>query len=216
MTGNAQINAEFPFCFGSLQITRTTSARSGCLLLDSSSLRCLYLLSCSAGQPPALKSSLLVRTLSALLLVVQYAYIYHQKDMLEDQKRTSAYFNACIQACARTRVARLPSCSPLKSPHHTSPIPLSWLQNRRQFAGKVVLDVGTGSGILAIFAAKAGKCTRCWCCALAELLASAPPSRELSAGSGPLEQVRARCMRWRRRRWRRMPSGWWRHRGWRG
>jgi protein arginine N-methyltransferase 1 len=45
--------------------------------------------------------------------------------MLEDHKRTGAYYNACIQ-------------------------------NRAQFAGKVVLDVGTGSGILAIFAAKAG------------------------------------------------------------
>ncbi|GAB4816191.1 hypothetical protein N2152v2_003237 [Parachlorella kessleri] len=48
-----------------------------------------------------------------------------KRDMLEDHKRTGAYYNAC-------------------------------LQNRRQFAGKVVLDVGTGSGILAIFAAKAG------------------------------------------------------------
>ncbi|PRW56855.1 arginine N-methyltransferase [Chlorella sorokiniana] len=54
-----------------------------------------------------------------------YAYLYHQKDMLEDHKRTGAYYNACMQ-------------------------------NRAQFAGKVVLDVGTGSGILAIFAAKAG------------------------------------------------------------
>ena len=48
-----------------------------------------------------------------------------QKDMLEDHKRTGAYFQAVMQ-------------------------------NRRQFAGKVVLDVGTGSGILAIFAARAG------------------------------------------------------------
>lgn len=49
--------------------------------------------------------------------------------MLEDHKRTGAYYNACMQ-------------------------------NRAQFAGKVVLDVGTGSGILAIFAAKAGGCCR--------------------------------------------------------
>jgi protein arginine N-methyltransferase 1 len=45
--------------------------------------------------------------------------------MLEDHKRTGAYYQACMQ-------------------------------NRSQFANKVVLDVGTGSGILAIFAAKAG------------------------------------------------------------
>jgi type I protein arginine methyltransferase len=54
-----------------------------------------------------------------------YAYLYHQKEMMEDYKRTGAYYQACTL-------------------------------NRAQFSGKVVLDVGTGSGILAIFAAKAG------------------------------------------------------------
>ncbi|KAL6753399.1 S-adenosyl-L-methionine-dependent methyltransferase [Haematococcus lacustris] len=54
-----------------------------------------------------------------------YAYLYHQKEMLEDHKRTGAYFQAVMS-------------------------------NRRQFLNKVVLDVGTGSGILSIFAAKAG------------------------------------------------------------
>ena len=54
-----------------------------------------------------------------------YGYLYHQKDMLEDQDRMTAYFN-------------------------------SVKMNPTQFKDKVVLDVGTGSGILAIWAAQAG------------------------------------------------------------
>jgi len=55
----------------------------------------------------------------------EYAYLYHQMDMLEDAHRTGTYFNAIVSN---------PSC----------------------FEGKVVLDVGAGSGILSIFAARAG------------------------------------------------------------
>mmetsp|Transcript_52423 Transcript_52423/g.154590 ORF Transcript_52423/g.154590 Transcript_52423/m.154590 type:complete len:376 (-) Transcript_52423:7-1134(-) len=55
----------------------------------------------------------------------EYAYLYHQMDMLEDSHRTGSYYNAVMWN---------PSC----------------------FEGKVVLDVGAGSGILSIFAAKAG------------------------------------------------------------
>eukprot|EP01024_Parvocaulis_polyphysoides_P037993 TRINITY_DN339_c1_g1_i4.p1 TRINITY_DN339_c1_g1~~TRINITY_DN339_c1_g1_i4.p1 ORF type:complete len:384 (-),score=76.81 TRINITY_DN339_c1_g1_i4:606-1718(-) len=54
-----------------------------------------------------------------------YAYLYHQKDMLEDHRRTGAYYNAVMN-------------------------------NRECFEGKAVLDVGAGSGILAIFCAMAG------------------------------------------------------------
>ena len=54
-----------------------------------------------------------------------YGYLYHQKDMLEDQNRMTAYYDS----------VRL---------------------NPNAFKDKVVLDVGTGSGILAIWAAQAG------------------------------------------------------------
>ena len=53
-----------------------------------------------------------------------YGYLYHQKDMLEDQNRMTAYSDA----------VRL---------------------NPDSFRGKVVLDVGTGSGVLAMWAVEA-------------------------------------------------------------
>lgn len=54
-----------------------------------------------------------------------YAYIYHQKQMLNDDLRMQSYRDAIME-----------------NPNH--------------FKDKVVLDVGTGSGILAIWAAQAG------------------------------------------------------------
>ncbi|OEU06928.1 S-adenosyl-L-methionine-dependent methyltransferase, partial [Fragilariopsis cylindrus CCMP1102] len=55
-----------------------------------------------------------------------YAELHHQKDMLEDIHRMDSYYNAIMNNAAEC------------------------------FKDKVVLDVGTGSGILALWAAKAG------------------------------------------------------------
>lgn len=55
----------------------------------------------------------------------EYAYLYHQMDMLEDSHRTGSYFNAIMWN---------PSC----------------------FKDKVVLDVGAGTCILSLMAARAG------------------------------------------------------------
>jgi len=55
----------------------------------------------------------------------EYAYLYHQMDMLQDSHRTGSYYTAIVSN---------PAC----------------------FEGKVVLDVGAGTCILAMFAAQAG------------------------------------------------------------
>merc|ERR1719277_2832118 len=55
----------------------------------------------------------------------EYAYLYHQMDMLEDSQRTGSYYNAIMSN---------PTC----------------------FKNKVVLDVGAGTCILSIMAARAG------------------------------------------------------------
>mmetsp|Transcript_22850 Transcript_22850/g.73474 ORF Transcript_22850/g.73474 Transcript_22850/m.73474 type:complete len:408 (+) Transcript_22850:128-1351(+) len=56
---------------------------------------------------------------------VSYSYLYHQKQMLTDEKRMRAYRDAMVG-------------------------------NGALFAGATVLDVGAGSGILSLWAAKAG------------------------------------------------------------
>jgi len=56
---------------------------------------------------------------------VMTGFLYHQKEMLEDQRRMQAYYDSVFE-------------------------------NKAQFQDAVVLDVGTGSGILAIWAAQAG------------------------------------------------------------
>ena len=128
-------------------------------------------------------------------LTHSYAYLYHQKDMLEDHKRTGAYYNACMQ-------------------------------NRAQFAGKVVLDVGTGSGILAIFAARAGAAAgwvhqgRCgWAGAAAGAmlggvgsvlchLEQARPAAPSSTATCHLLQAPRRCTLLRPPTWPSLPSAW--------
>ena len=74
-----------------------------------------------------------------------YAQLLHQGNMLADHVRTGAraliyYTNSCLLihlTCVGTYQQ-------------------AFLRNSGDFAGKVVLDVGTGTGILAFFAIQAG------------------------------------------------------------
>jgi len=80
------------------------------------------------------------------------SFLYHQKEMLEDQVRMQAYHDAvflnksCFEGKARRRRGRR-----LRRMRRAAS-----LSCRRRAARQVVLDVGTGSGILAIWAAQAG------------------------------------------------------------
>jgi len=99
---------------------------------------------------------------------VTYGYLYHQKEMLEDQQRMQAYYDAIFQneSCFKGKVGLSPSTCPCpclpcqllgRGSGSFAPLPgscpASW--TRRAWP-QAVLDVGTGSGILAIWAAKAG------------------------------------------------------------
>jgi hypothetical protein len=107
-------------------------------------------------------------------------FLYHQKEMLEDQRRMQAYYDSVFE-------------------------------NKEQFKDAVVLDVGTGSGILAIWAAQAGamKVYAVEVCALPRLL---PHCAAVGVLPGTLTQTRVMCAR--RRTWRTMHARWRRQTGW--
>lgn len=83
-----------------------------------------------------------------------YAYLYHQKEMLCDRVRMDAYHSAVFRNAphfqGKVGTPLNPSENSILSRQFWGPV---WLI--RQIC-QVVLDVGTGSGILAIWSAQAG------------------------------------------------------------
>jgi type I protein arginine methyltransferase len=91
-----------------------------------------------------------------------FALYWLQKDMLEDAKRTGAYYNAVMQNRAQfagkvISGGALDSAAALgRCPHACRPFRNAKQRTKCGCNVQVVLDVGAGSGVLAIFAAKAG------------------------------------------------------------
>jgi protein arginine N-methyltransferase 1 len=86
-----------------------------------------------------------------------YAYLYHQKEMLCDRVRMDAYHSAVFRNPHhfRGKVRNAPP-RPYKSLEVLCLIKFWILVGLILWICQVVLDVGTGSGILAIWSAQAG------------------------------------------------------------
>jgi histone-arginine methyltransferase CARM1 len=91
---------------------------------------------------------------SANIYFTYYGSIQHQQNMLQDFTRTGKASELVLASCA----AALPSCiSSQFVSLVTCPAGIyhaAILQNRADFEGKDVMDVGAGSGILSLFAAQ--------------------------------------------------------------
>ncbi len=81
-----------------------------------------------------------------------YAFLYHQKQMLTDHRRKSPM--PCLHVLswlASTSSIHPPTFPPGMQAYHEA-----IMKNTEAFVGKTVVDVGTGTGVLAVWSAKAG------------------------------------------------------------